>query len=87
MTANFPSISLVRARLALMTHAEVQSLSKASGVPFTTLWKIRTGETTNPGIETVRQFYEHITAATDPADPQSTDDACQPVLVLDQRRG
>lgn len=68
-----------------MTHAEVQSLSRASGVPFTTLWKIRTGETSNPGFETVRQFYPlmHGEQLTD-TDPQSTDDACQPVLVLEK---
>lgn len=71
-----------------MTHAEVQALSKASGVPFTTLWKIRTGETTNPGIETVRQFYMHVDgASTADADPNSEAEAGQPVLVIDKKNG
>lgn len=35
----------------------MQELAKESGVPFTTLWKIRDGTTGNPGIETVRKFY------------------------------
>lgn len=43
-----------------MGHADVQTLSKATGVPFTTLWKIRDGTTQNPGIETVRQFWPEL---------------------------
>lgn len=71
MNINFPPISDVRAELDALSHAEVQELSRISGVPFTTLWKIRGGVTTNPGIETVRLFYRHIKsvkpAATDKA--------------------
>jgi len=43
-----------------MTHAEVKELASKSGVPFTTLWKIRVGPTNNPGIETVRKFIDHL---------------------------
>lgn len=60
MKSNFPPISDVRAELEALGHAETQELSKISGVPFTTLWKIRDGTTKNPGIETVRQFVRHI---------------------------
>jgi len=33
-----------------------------SDVPFTTIWKIRDGTTSNPGMETVRKFWAHIHA-------------------------
>lgn len=43
-----------------LSHSEVRALSSRAGVPFTTIWKIRDGTTTNPGIETVRLFYHLI---------------------------
>ena len=56
MTSTIPTISAVRSALEGLTHAQLQRLSSSSGVPFTTLWKIKDGTTKNPGIETVRQF-------------------------------
>lgn len=53
---NVPSASDVRALLARLSHAQLQRLASDSAVPFTTLWKIRDGTTTNPGLETVRKF-------------------------------
>lgn len=55
-----PPASAIKARLADMSHAEVQQLSRDTGVPFTTLWKIRDGTTLNPGIETVRLFWPEL---------------------------
>ena len=60
MNTTFPPIAEVRASLEALGHAGVQKLARVSGVPFTTLWKIRTGITKNPGIETVRQFVPYI---------------------------
>jgi hypothetical protein len=60
MTTNFPPIAEIRGRLERLGHAGMQELSSISQIPFTTLWKIRSGETANPGIETVRGFYPHI---------------------------
>ncbi|HQQ69952.1 MAG TPA: hypothetical protein PLL92_06520 [Alicycliphilus sp.] len=57
MTASIPSSSDVRGSLAGLTTTQVRTIAEAAGVPFTTLWKIKTGETANPGIETVRRFY------------------------------
>lgn len=57
-----PSASELRSRLETLTHAQMQNLARASGVPFTTLWKVRNGDTTNPGIETVRKFLPHVAA-------------------------
>lgn len=57
MQTNIPAASDMRARLELLGHAQMQALSRESGVPFTTLWKIRNGETDNPRIETVRLCY------------------------------
>jgi predicted transcriptional regulator len=41
----------------------MQELARLSKVPFTTLWKVRSGETENPRIESVRQFLPHLEAA------------------------
>lgn len=60
MASQFPSLDTVRERLQGLSHAQLQTLAKASGVPFTTLWKIRNGPTTNPGVETVRAFWSHL---------------------------
>ena len=66
MTTNIPPTSDFRARLESLGHAKIQELAKVSDVPFTTLWKIRSGETKNPGIETVRLFSPHLPVATPP---------------------
>lgn len=63
MSMHLPPVQELRASLEALTHAQVQKLSADSGVPFTTLWKIRDGTTTNPGIETVRRFYEKLVQA------------------------
>lgn len=47
-----------------MSYREVKHLALTTSVPFTTLWKIREGTTTNPGIETVRLFIAHLPEAT-----------------------
>lgn len=57
-----PDTATIRASLMALGHAQMQALAAVSGVPFTTLWKIRSAETRNPGIETVRQFLPHINA-------------------------
>lgn len=57
---SIPSVDDLRESLRRLSHAETRKLAQDSGVPFTTLWKLRTGETRNPGIETVRTFLPHI---------------------------
>lgn len=63
MKSNIPSTSELRASLLALGHAQMQELSRLSGVPFNTLWNVRKGATTNPGIETVSKFIGHISAA------------------------
>jgi transcriptional regulator with XRE-family HTH domain len=60
MNTSFPSASEVRAALEALSYAQIVRLAGISGVPMTTLWRLRSGETENPGIETVRKFAEHI---------------------------
>ena len=60
MDTPIPSAAAVRTALEGLGHAEIVSLSRMSNVPFTTLWKVRAGETANPGIETVRRFWHYI---------------------------
>ena len=62
MTTSIPSAADVRAALEKLSHAQVGELVERSAVPFTTLWKIRNGETGNPRLETVRQFMPFIGA-------------------------
>ena len=60
MEQKIPTSSEIRERLAVIGHAETQELSRISGVPFTTLWKIRNGETSNPRIDTACRFFHLI---------------------------
>ena len=60
MSTDIPSVATIRLALRGLNHAATQRLSQLSGVPFTTIWKIRDGTTKNPGIETVGQFVRHI---------------------------
>ena len=55
-----PSASAVSERLVPLNYAQLEELSRLSGVPFHTLRKIRDRETENPRIDTVGQFWPHI---------------------------
>ena len=60
-----PSAEQVRAQLAPLTLKQLDRLAELSGVPATTIYKIKRGETENPGIETLRRFLPHIAGALD----------------------
>lgn len=64
MKTNIPTAEQIRDKLSDLNLAQTQALADASDVPFTTLLKIRNGTTENPRIETVRQFYHLIDAAS-----------------------
>lgn len=63
MDIDIPSVSVVRQSLAALTMRQLEKLAELSGVPMTTIYKIKLGDTENPGIETVRKFAPHISAA------------------------
>lgn len=63
MNTEIPSALHVRAWLLPMANDQLQRLSELSGVPFTTLWKMRSGETKDPRIETVRRIAPHVSAS------------------------
>ena len=63
MKLPIPSVAEVRAQLEGVDTAQLKRLAVRADVPFTTLWKIRSGETGNPGIETVRKFWPVINEA------------------------
>lgn len=69
MQTDIPSIQQIQAVLQALPKGELTRISRESGVPFGTLWKVRSGETPNPGIETVRSFMPHIQHAPAPAQP------------------
>lgn len=60
MKIDIPTAATIRAALEALSHAQMQELARTSELPFTTLWKIRAGETTNPRLETVRQLLLHL---------------------------
>jgi predicted transcriptional regulator len=64
MNTTIPSAADVRAKLEPLTNAQLQKLADLSGVPFTTLWKVRAGETKDPRIDTVREFLPHVEKAS-----------------------
>lgn len=63
MDITLPSIADVRAKLAPLTLKQLDRLAELSGVPATTIYKIKRGDTENPGMETVRAFLPHVDAA------------------------
>ena len=67
MTNDIPSALHVRAWLLPLANGQLQRLSDLSGVPFGTLWKIRSGDTEDPRIETVRKIAAHLGEASKPA--------------------
>jgi hypothetical protein len=71
MIDRIPSVDEVRAALEPLTLRQLERLSELSGVPTPTIYKVKLGETTNPGIETVRKFAPHISSVRvpDPAWP------------------
>lgn len=67
MNTSIPSAAEISARLADFKAPHLQRLAELSGVPFHTLLKIKSGETSNPRIDTVRQFAPFISEASGPA--------------------
>jgi predicted transcriptional regulator len=63
MDTNIPTSTEIRGRLAELSYSQVTALARLSGVPFTTLWKVRNGDTQDPRLDTVAQFLPHINAA------------------------
>ncbi len=58
-----PKADDVRAMLAPLGYTQVQRLAVLSGVPFGTLWKVRSGATLNPRLDTVRRFAPYVARA------------------------
>lgn len=67
MDIELPTIEYVRDALASLTLKQLDRLEELSGVPATTIYKIKRGETQNPGIETLRGFLPHIKTVTSEA--------------------
>lgn len=63
MDTPIPSAAQVREALSPLTLKQIDLLARLSGVPSTTIYKIKRGETDNPGIETVGKFMPHVAAA------------------------
>lgn len=82
MDLNIASIEAVRQALAPLTLKHIDRLAELSGVPPTTIYKIKRGETANPGIETVRLFAPHIEASMRDEAPTTTPGALAEVRAV-----
>lgn len=58
--ATIPGAAEIRAKLQPLSRQQLGVLAELAEVPFHTLWKIRSGETKDPGIDTCAKFYPHI---------------------------
>lgn len=63
MDTPIPSVQQVRDALRPLSLKQLEVLAELSGVPATTIYKIKRGETPNPGIETVGKFMPFISKA------------------------
>ena len=63
MNVDIPTSSQLRAKLNALSWAQVQELCRKTGAPFTTVWKIRSGETADPRLETVRLIWPELIGA------------------------
>ena len=55
-------LELVKMKLSRMPIGQLGELSKASGVPYGTLWNIKTKATKNPRYPTVKKLADHFKA-------------------------
>ncbi|MBP7501191.1 MAG: hypothetical protein KA784_00225 [Aquabacterium sp.] len=55
-----PSTADIRASLAVFSRKQLDDLGELTGVPATTIYKIKRGVTLDPGIETVRKLLPHL---------------------------
>jgi transcriptional regulator with XRE-family HTH domain len=60
MSIAVTSAAEIREALQHLTLKQIDELAAESGVPATTIYKIKRGETKNPGIETLRKFMPHV---------------------------
>lgn len=49
-------------RIENFSMADMHQLSDISGVPFHTIYKIKRGETTDPGVKTAEAIYKALTS-------------------------
>lgn len=56
----------VREAMQPLTLKQIDVLAGLSGVPAPTIYKIKRGETPNPGIDTVAKFLPHLAEAIKP---------------------
>lgn len=66
--------SAVLARLRAVKHSDLPEVAERSGVPKSTLLKIRYGEVKNPGVQTVQALHDYFVGreGSVPADPTPT---------------
>lgn len=67
MNTDIPSVADVVSALRGLSMAQVERLHLFSGVPASTLIKIKFGQTGNPGLDTVNDFWPFIERAASDA--------------------
>lgn len=66
-------IKELRRHLLQYTVTGLRRVGEESGVPWQTLWKIRSGATRNPRFQTTQRLAEHFGVALTGADRRSLD--------------
>lgn len=66
MSIEIPSMADVREAMRHLTLKQIATLAGLSGVPAPTIYKIKRGETPNPGMDTVAKFMPHLKSAMNP---------------------
>lgn len=68
MNIEVPSVEAVREALAGLTLKQIERLGELSGVPWSTIYKIKRGETRDPGMDTCGRFMPHVDVARGASD-------------------
>ena len=63
MDTDIPSATEIRAALNDLGGMSLNRLATLSGCSLSTLHRIQSGDTENPGVETVRAFWPFVQAA------------------------
>lgn len=60
MALNIPSLAELVAPFAGLKTGALREEAKAAGIPFTTFWKLVTGRTADPRMDTVRLLAAYV---------------------------
>jgi len=60
MRYTIPTSDQVRAVLAPLSFAQMGELAEKTGVPLSTIRRVRCGETARPDVDCVKRLFDHL---------------------------